>query len=365
MHNLFSLLPEVGQGIMKFPEWLYVRDGLTRNLASVQTYYRRNPTAVVSSHFLVRLLHSITVPQSHNLERYYDNVDSIALNLSMALKMTSSIFQGKLWDGVFYGPGNTEILIANSESFDPVQADAAWQDQTPVQVLRHPMSDLGLPILDGKRNYGTESGLVVLSINIPLLAVMYRAFRNNEAAIVDAQVESERSVMQFLRMYVLPNMLASHLDLAVFNRIDNLEKGAPLGASTYKHPFYMTDYSHRVDYVQEHILENLHNVGKNFTGVLRSIPVVSKANADEVMAVPQMAPTRQVLWALVISRLNAINFMFRINREGPGMRNQSEVNRAKRMALMYKSDSLMRNVLPLELYMEVQSEIDGILENLA
>ena len=70
--------------------------------------------AVESSHFLVRLLQSITVPQSQNIERYYDNVDAISLNVSMALKMTSAISKGEMFDGVFYGKGNPEILIAHN-----------------------------------------------------------------------------------------------------------------------------------------------------------------------------------------------------------------------------------------------------------
>lgn len=362
MHNLFSLLPAVGQGILKFPEWLYVRDGLQRNLNTILRFSRKNPTAVESSHFLVRLLHSIAVPKSHNLERYYENVDAIALNVSMALKMTSAIHQGKIFNGVFYGPGNSEILIANNEGFDFEQAHQSWQDLRPVEVLRHPMSDLGLPILDGE-NYGSEQGLVVISINIPMLALQYRAFRLNEELVSAGQTESQRSVMQFIRMYVLPNMLPSHLDLALFNRIDNLEKGAPLGQSRYRHSFYITDYTPRVTALQDHILDNLYRVAKNFSGILRSVPTVSKENADEVMAVPDIAPTRQVLWALVIARLNALSFMFRLSREGAGVRNQSEVNKVVRSAIAYRSDKLMRAMLPLELYYEVQAEIDSILES--
>lgn len=348
---------------MKFPEWLYVRDGLNRNLATVLRYSRKNPTAVESSHFLVRLLHSIPVPQSHNLERYYENVDAMALNVSMALKMTSPINQGKLFDGVFYGPGNSEILIAHNEGFDFEKAHQDWENLAPVQVLRHPMSDLGLPILDGD-NYGAEVGLVVVSINIPMLALQYRAFRINEDLVTDGERDSQRSVMQFIRMYVLPNMLPSHLDLALFNRMDNLEKGAPLGASLYRHPFYMTDYASRALYVQEHILDNLRKFSKDFSGILRSVPAVTKETMDEVMATPDLAPTRQVLWALVLSRLNAISFMFRVAKDGPGTRNQSEVSRFKRAALAWKSDHLMRSMLPLDMYFEVESEINGILERL-
>lgn len=364
MYNLFSLLPPVSQGILRFPEWLYVRNGMLRNLTSVLRFYRRNPTAVQSEHFLVRLLQSIAVPQSLNLERYYENVDALALHMAMTLKMTSSIYPGMIFDGLFYGEGNNEILIATNESFDFEAADRNWQDLEPIRVLRHPMSDMGFPILDGRHNYGSESGLVVLTINIPMLAIMYRAFRRNEELMTEGTGESQRSVMQFIRMYVLPNMLKSHLDLAIFNRLDNLEKGAPLGEGKFRHPFYLTDYTERIQYVQERILVGLQHISKNFNGILLSVPLVVKDDADQLMAMPSIAPTRQVIWALTIARLNTVSLMFRINKDGPGVRNQSEVNRAQRYALMYKSDHLMRTMLPLELYQQVQKEIDGILESL-
>lgn len=359
MQNLFHLVSPIGQGILKFPEWLYVRDGLKRSLGQVISFYRSNPMAVPSSHFLVRLLHSINVPQSQPLERYFDNVDAMALNMSMALKMTSSIYRGQVFDGIFYGPGNTELLVAHSESFDIFHAHRNWEALAPVKVLRHARSDLGMNIPDGT-NTGTESGMTVISINIPMLAVQYRAFRLNEMAKADSSTESQLSIMQFIHMYVLPNMLFSHLDYALFNRIDNLRKGAPLGVSKKSHSFWLTDYSKKCDQVYNTILYKLDHIGKDFTGILRTIPIVTRNSMEELMLLPDMAPTRQVLWALVIARLPALAFLFKLLREGPGARNQSEINTIMRAMVAYKSDNLMRSMLPLELYFEVQEDIDSV-----
>jgi hypothetical protein len=224
MHNLFNLMPNIEHGILRLPEWAYVRTELRRNLDRVIAYYRKHPTAVHSAHFLVRLLQSITVPKSLNLERYYYNVDAGALNLSMALKMTSSIYRGQLFDGVFYSDCK-EILIAHSEPFDFHQAHRNWETLCPIEVLRHPLSDLGLGLPDGDK-IGSDYGIAVISINIPMLAVQYRAFRINEEYLT-GNSDSQRSVMQFIRMYVIPNMLPSHLDHCLFNRIYNLHIGAP------------------------------------------------------------------------------------------------------------------------------------------
>lgn len=358
MHKLFNLTSVTSQGITKFADWLYVKDGLRRNIGAVIRFARRNPMAVESSHFLVRLLQSITVPQSQNLERYYDNVDAISLNMSMALKMTSSIFQGQLWHGVFYGRGNREVLIANSESFDIFEAHRNWENLCPVKVLQHSKSDLGLNIPDGT-NTGSESGLAVISINIPMLAIQYRAFRFNEMNV--AGDDSQRSVMQFVRMYVLPNMLFSHLDHAIFNRLANLQKGAPLGESKKQHSFYLTDYSVRLQQVHALMLAHLNKTSNNFTTILRTIPAVTKNNMEELLLLPDLAPTRQVTWGLVLARLPSTAFLFSVAHSWAETRNRTEINMVKRDILAYRTNNLMRATLPLEMYYAVEDDFNAIL----
>ncbi len=361
MHTLFNYQTTVQQGIIKFPEWSWVRDGLKRNLGTTIAYYRRNPQAVRSEHFLVRLLQSIAVPQSHNLERYYANVDALALHLASALKMTSSISVGKIWDGVFYGEGSSEILVATDQDFDPLWAHKNWENLPAVTVLRHFRSDLGLNLPDG-RNTGTETGLAVIAINIPMLAIQYRAFRLNE--IENARFsDSQRSIMQFVHMYVLPNMLPSQTDLAVFNRIDNLSKGAPIGESRKAHPFYLPDgYDRRANRIQQDILRNFENESPDFVTILRSIPAVTKESMELVLRTPNVAPTRQVDWAITIARLPGLAFLTRVAKEGGRLRNQRELNAIARSVLLYQTGNVMKARLPLDLYWDVQQEIDQVMK---
>ena len=364
MYRLFNTLTKSTQGIITPPLWVYVKQGLQRNLQIVTQYYRTNPMAVNSSHFLVRLLQSITIPQSMNLERYYANVDAISLKLSMAMKMTSSIFKGQLFDGVFYGPNSLEVLIADNESFDIVEANKNWEDLCPVQVLRHPKSDLGLNLLDGT-NTGSETGLAVIVINIPMLALQYRAFRYNEIYLSKSEDtedgDSQKSIMQFVHMYVLPNMLYSHLDQAIFNRIDNFEKGAPLGKSKKNHPFYLTDWSSKLNQIHGILLNNLKTTKRNFFDILKTIPMVTCENAAELMIVPDLVPTRQVIWALSISRLNVLSFIFRVFEEGAGIKNQSEINYVLKQILNYRTNNLMKSILPLDVYFDIENDINELI----
>ena len=359
MHNFFNLVSSGSSGIQRFQDWQYCRDGLKKNLGNVIRFYRQNPMAVKSDHLLVSLLQSITIPQSQNLERYYDNVDSLSLNLSMAFKLTSAIYKGRLFNGIFYGSGNDEILIANNDGFDIVEANRNWKNVCAVKVLRHSLSDLGLNIPDGN-NTGSETGIAVISINIPMLAVQYRAFRNNEILIAEQTMDSQRSIMQFIHMFVLPNMLFSHLDQAIFNRINNLQKGAPLGESKKSHSFYLPDYSKKMNQTQEFILDYFNNTSKDFTSVLKTVPAVTKNDMEEVMLMEDIAPTRQVAWALTVSRLPALSFLFKVSIAG---RNQSTVNQVLKSVMAYKSENTMRTMLPHDIYMDVQDDIDSIVRD--
>jgi hypothetical protein len=371
MYRLFNKLNEATQGIIHPPYWPYVRDGLQRNLNTVIDYYRNNPTAVNSSHFIVKLLQSITIPQSQNIERYYDNVDSMSLNLSMALKMTSSIYHGRIFDGVFYGPGSIEILIANNEDFDAEEADINWEELRPIQVLRHPKTNLGLKLPDGTAD-NEETGIAVISINIPMLAVQYRAFRyreinrrSDDQVMVENEAYdtySEKSAMEFVRMYVIPNMMNSHLDMVLFNRILNMQRGLPVNNIVRYHPFYLTDFSEKLNGIQEAILINIQTVKRSFADILKSVGLVTCENAFDFMKVPDTAPTRQITWALAISRLNALSFIFNVFSEGPGTRNQNEVDYIVRHMIAYKSNSIMKTMLPQKVYYEVEAEMEDVMK---
>lgn len=355
MPNIFGLPYSADSGALKVPEWLYVRDGLKRNLETLTRNNRRQPNVVASNHLLVRVLQSITVSQSHPLERYYSLVDGMSLNLATTFRMTSPINKGNLFEGPFYGPGSNEIIVAHNTDFDFNVADKNWQNLQPVQLLRHPFSDLNLGIPDGTK-YGTEEGLSVVLVNITMLAVMYRAFRNNEQAIL-GDGESQRSVMHFVRMYVLPNMLYTHLDLALFNRIDKLSRGDSMGDSNFRHPFYLTDYSARANYIQENLLEKLQRVPKDFPGILRTVPAVTQDTMEGAMDLPDLPPTRQVSWALLVSRLNMILFLYRVCGQRLSAGNRQEINKIRRDILALRTEQAIKDVLPISVYYEVEKEL--------
>jgi hypothetical protein len=359
MYNIFNLMPGASLPVLYAQNWNTVSAGLRRNIETVTNYYHDNPMAVQGDHFLVRLLGTLDIPLALNIYRFYDYLSYSSLDLSMALKMTSSIYKGSVFNGVFYGPGTTEVLIAHSEDFDPVDAERNWETLKPIRVLRHPRSDLMMNILDGSHT-SRETGFAVIAINIPMLAIQFRAFLKREEEIAEKTGDSTYSVLHYVRMYALPSMIESHLDYVLFNRINNLLNGRDNHRSLKKHSFVIPDYSDRLDAIQMVILRNLAHVGKTFTGILRNVPALSRKDMDQVMLVPDMALTRQVLWALSVSRFPAIDFMLTASRERPDTRNGQEINRLLQALRNIKTSNLITSVLPSQISDLLQDEMDTI-----
>jgi hypothetical protein len=358
MQTLFNLVPRALQGIQVPALWPYVKEGLRANVGQVIRYYRGNPQAVKGDHLLVRLIQTAAMPLSMSYERYYANVDAISLDLSMPLKLTSSLYKGQIWDGVFYGPGSDEIIIAHTDSFNIDKAYKDWQNVTPVRVLRHAKSDLYLNLPDGQHNT-TESGTAVIAVNIPLLMCQYYAFRQSYMIGAEEGMDT-RSIMMFVHMYVLPNMLFSHLDQALFNRIQRLADLTPMGQTLRKHPFALIDYSQKLDQCYTAVLQNLRGQEKDLVGILQSVPAAARKNMEEAMQVPDMAPTRQVMWALAVSRLPMLDFVLGQTHTTPQTKNQSEVNNLNHTFLRWKMGRIFEGVMPADMQADVINELNTI-----
>lgn len=356
MYSIFNMVKSISSGINQNPRWMTLKPNLKHNVDKVINYYQHSAKYVNSNHFLIRLIQSIAVPKNQETSRYYDNVDAMALNLSMSLGMTSAIYKGSLYKGIFYGKGNKEILIADNSAFDPYEADLNWETLEPIRVLRHPISDLGFSIPDG-RNTSIETGIVVILINIPMLAIQYRAFRKYEEYKQITTGENQKSINQFVYRYPLTNMMRSHCDLVIFNRMLNYFTGAPMGENTDKHPFFLIDCENKLNEYHEGIIDILEKMPKNFNDTLKTVKAISKENMFEVMDLPQIPPTKQVVWALAISMLPMLNLLFSVAKDNPGMRNGNEINNIKRKLHEYQVGGLFTNGLPRDFQEEIQNDM--------
>lgn len=363
MQTFFRSLSSISYGVVRYAEWNYIKTGLLKNLETVQNYYRSRVFTVKSNHFLARIINSINVPHSLELERFYDNVDSKADAFSMAMKMTSPIYRGSIFKGIFYGTENPEILISNSESFDPLFVHKNWRTVSAVKPILHPRSDLDMLLPNGK-DTGSETGLAIISINIPMLIVQYRAYVIDQLEKQENNEGSLLGVGHFIHMYVLPNMLPAHLDLAIYNRLNNLSIGAPLGDSKRKHPFALSNFNSKVDSVHKQLLHDVKHRNLEYEMILRTVPVIYLNTLDEVMILPNIAPTRQIVWVELLARINTIDFIIRLGGKESLTRNRSTINYFIKFFRMILLDKSLQSYLPYGMYLDTKYKIEDILKRI-
>lgn len=359
MQLFFNTPSSVSYGVVKYAQWNYVREGLLRNLQTIQSYYYSRVFSVKSNHFLSRLVNNINVSHKHQLERYYDIVDAKANAIAAIMKMTSSLQRGALFNGVFYGQGCTEVIMVDSSSFDPFEAYKNWKIQQAVKVVMHPRSDLTMLLPNGKTT-GTETGLAVISVNIPLLAIQFRAFAAEQMKINEEGENGLQTVSHFIHRFVLPNMMSTHLDYAIFNRIRNLVNGTSMGESLKQHPFVLIDLTNQVNKVHVQLVEDMVGKTLEYKSVLATIPAVTKPTMEEVLVIPENASTRQVLWAEVLSRIDALQVIIKLAGEQSVGKNIMFLNLFAREFRQYQQDKAIFNYLPKDIYSDTFYEMQKI-----
>ncbi|QVD49127.1 hypothetical protein LUCX_57 [Xanthomonas phage vB_XciM_LucasX] len=354
MYQLLRESPLHLGGGMTFPEFRRIRDGLRASVDRVKHYRRLNPRGMPGGHVLIRLLSNLPVSTKLTPEVYNDKVADTALLFTQSFKFTSALSKGQVWrPGPFLGKNVSEVILANTDSWDVAAGIKNWQELAPIRYLSHPMCTLKLPVADAQFA-SSEPGVAVITINVPMLATQYLLWRraNNE---VD---ESPRTIAQFLQAYPLPNMLDSQVDIAILNRLMGLYFGMQPVAEPFRHPFYLTDWSAEVDHVLEKFLAQVEPKRWDFDTLVSHIPTVCAENLHHVLKLPEMAFNTQLQWAIMLSRITLLTFLVQWNRTTENARNQMYLNYIKRWLRYMDGNTSLRSALPADMYDDLMVLLD-------
>lgn len=356
MYNLFSKRFESASSITKPPGFELIRRTYQRELANITDYYNSRVYAVQSNHLLCRVITSGFVNTDYSLDRFMDVAYSRSPYVAKHFNMTDEISYGKMFDGVFYGKGCDEVIMYNDDYFNAYDALENWKTLTPVKVLEHPISDFSLILPDGKVN-NTAKGLAVITINIPMLLLMYKGFLIQQAAKIG---QAQLGVEHFVHMYVLPGMMQSHMEIVFLNRLKNNFYAAPMSASTRHLPFLVVDYSDKVDRVCDEILDNLNDSSKPFFMYLKNIPCFYSEDMQDALIMPDVTRTRQIWWSLLLTRLGTIKFLLDLGNERGRVANMSMINKLLIDIRQIKRENIVSLVLPEDLLYETLVTFEDI-----
>jgi hypothetical protein len=359
MISLFNNLSTRIKGTIRLPEWNYVRDGLMLNLDSANKYYRSGAYAVGSDHELIKLLFGLTTSVDLELNQFYKTVDNKALTVAQQLGFTTSMSKGRIFNNVFFSGKSREVIIVTDESFDPVAVSENWRDARPITVLRHGFDKIDCFPLTGKIE---SNGLSVFAINLPMLAVQYRAYRKWQDSY-SADIVGRNSIYHFCYSYPINNMIYDAMDHAVFNRMIRLRQGVQTSDNTYQHPFHMTNFTQRCDRVLLALNESLDGMNRDIGNIALTIPLVARQDALNLIKLPDISESRQVNWAIYLARIDMLLFFLSF---GNGVRNQnqSEINQVKYELKLYLKDGTIQSAVPAELYKKQKIVIERLIDSI-
>lgn len=359
MFQLFTKQFDSQNGVIKPPEFEYIQRTYQHQLSIITDYYYNRVYAVKSQHLLVRLLITNEIPVNYDLNHYMDVAYTRSPYVAKHFRLTSDIEYGQVRPSVFYGEDNDEILLYDESPFDYTEASRSWKTLQAIKVAEHPFSDLGLALPTGIKT-STDTGLVVMSINLPLLMLQYRQFTlEQQMRLQDG--EGLLGATHFVHMYVLPNILYSHIELCLVNRLVNLFYGAPMGDSLKRHPFHVIDYRDKIDRMLSAVSKRLKKTRMMYFSVLKNIPSMYYEDSQVSLQMIDTAHTRQVWWALLVARLRIIQFVIDIGGESGIRMNGTLINRLQIDLKRLVEENVIKTLLPEELYHEVNDRINELL----
>lgn len=362
MYTLFTSRSEPQYPVTMSPAFEMIRRNFQKEINKIIDYYHTRVFATQGNHLLVRLLMQAAVPASYSLDQFMSVVYARSPYIAKHFRFTSEIEYGIFHEGVFYGPGNKELIFSNEDYFDPYEATLNWKDQKPIKVLDHQISDLSLLLPNGKTN-STGQGFCAISINLPLLLCMYRAFlldQDNRRRSSDG-ASMLLGTTHFVHMYVLPSMLYSHVDVALMNRMSNLFHELEMSKPIRKYVFHVIDQSDKVDKILLEVIRRLDGKRSNYAAYLENIPSVYHTSMLESLKMPDFSKTRQVYWALIVSRLAVMNFLLQLGGENGVASNGVFINELKKICKYLTNENILGAMLPPAQYIDVTQFIDSVL----
>lgn len=340
MYSLFTDPGRLWGGQIVQSRFKDVEKHIVEDVQRVVDYYRASSYSVPNQHLLARFVVDMNVPLSYELDQYYETATARSLFVANSFRFTSSIAAGAWHRGQFYYQC-PELVIAYNTVEDPNELIKDWKNLQAVVPLEHSVSNLCYMLPNGRR-HNIEQGLAVIGINIATLMVQYRGFCLEQQAKA-LRGESVLGAPQFIAQYVLPNMLYRQTDLALHNRLFNLQTGAPMGDSLARHPFRITDPTLLLDKGLMEITARFQTTKLPYRNLLAQIP---KVFSDYPLQMPDIAETRQVWWALFLTRLKAMEWLMEVGGEVDRHYNQTELNALKIDLKRFISDNVFSKGLP-------------------
>lgn len=357
MYNLFSTYDLDRSGTIDAPNFVNARQAVNNEVDRIVSYYRNSNFVVSPSHLICQILKHLNVSLQRDLASYtmicYDEVERLS---KMFKLIHPDVPNPDIRHGLFYNSSTPEYIVADESLFDYSKAYERWKTISPIKVHYHCFTDLNAPLLNGSyKNPVQEKGYAVISINIPLLAIQYRAWLekgSKEAGFINR-------VENFVLRYPLLNTVYRHMEIAMMNRTIHTYLGLPVGKYFRLHPINVVDVTRIVDnslQSRKHILENgrlrLRELFNSFDGLRKTCWL-------QFIKPPLVAKTRNTKWVIELQYIRLTLFWLKYAKANNIYFNDNQLKRDLKNletdAIFYKGSNYPYNAI----FEEFKKELGG------
>lgn len=301
---------------------------MLRELTRITDYYRTSSFVVDGDHLINQLLLHLNVSLNRDIESYVRMCGYETERLARVFRLVNPVVgDPKPYSGTFYNNDTKEFIILHANQFDFNKAYDDWEKLVPIKVHAHGFTDTACDIPDGTyMNSLSESGYAVISINLPMLALQYKAWVDK----VNSKQEFKTQTVNYVYQYPITNMIWRHLDIAIVNRLITKYRGLPVAPYKRAHPIANINLDDRLDLVIARRLDIIKSGDYKFDQLFNIFECLNQSDWMTVLRPIDVAPVRSVKWVLELQVLNYFQFFLEVRRDANGAYNVSELTRALR-----------------------------------
>lgn len=288
----------------------YLRRLFIYNKDSIEDYYQERNFAVKNTNILSRILEHFPIYLNYTDYRYLEFTDDRIKYLAKHFRFTSEIEKGIVHPGYFFGNENEEIIIAGYENFNLYECITSWKKDKCIYVLKHNRNDSKFLLPLGNQD-GSKSGICSILINIPKLAIKFREFSKQQ--VINSNTDKiTLNKNHFVIKYVLSTMMDDVIDHTLLNKIMDRFNNVPEVTPKYTHRFKLFIPTTQIDKYIDDTLEIITSKRLDFINILHNIKLMFSEDALTLLSFPDLGMTRQIKWALLLSRIDYMLFLYNV-----------------------------------------------------
>lgn len=319
MLELFSTTPRKNGGRLIPPEMNYLKRNILVQTKKIHEYYNDHYKRIDATNLIVRLLGCYAMHRNLNDIDYAGYVGDMFSTYARTLGIVTPYNKAKVHvGGIFLGPKTEEIIQLTEDDENFFTASDTWRDLVPIRYRYHTRFETGYPILN---NTTKGYGVGILELDIRKLMVKYRHWCEWQRGLT-GQIGSKA---YFVGTQVVPMMLESYMDIAMFNRLDRQQKDLPLYKYPLPHPIQVVDYTDTIDKVNTYFIEKSKGQHWNMEQVLYNIPMLFCDSGLSLVQPIRGYRNRNTDWVYILQILPFLRFLIRTETVGQinqGFKNQ-------------------------------------------